>query len=897
MQHGLTPAFSPRSVIIIQPREASSSVAADWGEQMLQRLQSEGYAGRVDRVSRDQSGTLHDLMRSNADLAILPPDLDDLPQTLELAARIGCKSALSLCTHIDAEQSRQLRHLARRLGVTLLGPQGLGLQRPWIKLNASRMGDLAPAGSIALVAQSGAMTSSILDWARHNQVGFSALVHIGHHSVTGIAPVLDFLATDPRTQSIVLHLEGVHNARAFASALRAAAHSKPVIVLKSGRSMEGRTVSRQQRGVDLGEDQVFDAVLRRAGAVRVHSFIQLFSAAKCLASRFRPNTRNLAVIANGLGPALLAADHADDQSLPMAHLEEASRERLRALVPPHLHDALQDGLVLLPDDVSPEQLGTALEVANSDSQTGGILVLMAPHPVGDPLGWAQTTAQLAPRFGKPVITCWMGDASVIEARRVLVDAGLPAFRTPEAAVDAFGNIATFFDNQQLLQQTPPPLAGARTPDLDGARLLLEGILADRRTVLSEVESKALLSAFHIPVTSTHAVRSATEAILVANQLGYPVALKVDSPDIAHKSAVNGVYLGLANGTDVRDSWERLMRRVRRAAPEARLLGATVQRMSDKPRGRELCIRVVSKPPFGPVITLGAGGAVAELLGPRASELPPLNQFLAQQLIGRARLDALLGDWQGAPPVDREAIERILLRVSEMVCELPQLSSLEINPLIVDEHGAVAVDARLELHQQYEPLQPYQHLTILPYPAAHDQEWPLKSGDLYRVRPIRPDDADRLQALVRGLSPESRYMRYVSHMTELPPRMLARFTLIDYDREMALVAVHTPRAEGSGEPGEEAIMGVSRYIIQPDNRSCEFSLVVAQSAQGNGVGSRLMLSLMEHARGKGLATMEGLVLARNTTMLKLMRTLGFSIGPYDEDPDFRLVVKPLQAAQH
>lgn len=895
MQHGLTPAFSPRSVIIIQPREETTTVASDWGETLQQRLLAEGYAGRVDLVSRQQSGTLQDLMKSNADLAILPPDPDELPQALELAARIGCKSALSLCTHIDGEQSRQLRHVSRRLGITLLGPQGLGLQRPWIKLNASRMGELAPTGSIALVAQSGAMTSSILDWARHNQVGFSALVHIGHHSVTGIAPVLDFLATDPRTQSIVVHLEGVHNARAFASALRAAAHSKPVIVLKSGRSMEGKGVSRQQRGIDLGEDQIFDAVLRRAGAVRVHSFIQLFSAAKCLASRFRPNTRNLVVIANGLGPALLAADHAYDKNLPMTRLEDSSCERLRALVPPHLHDALKDGMVLLPDNVTPEALGTALEVVNQDAQTGGILVLMAPHPVGDPLAWAQATAKLTPSFGKPVITCWMGDATVIESRKLLVDAGLPAFRTPEAGVDAFGNIATFFDNQLLLQQTPPPLASAHTPDLDGARLLLEGILADRRTELSEVESKALLSAFHIPVTSTHAVRSATEAILVANQLGYPVALKVDSPDIAQKSAANGVYLGLNSGTAVRDSWDKLMLRVRQAHPEAHILGGTVQRMVGKRQGRELCIRVVNKPPFGPVITIGPGGDVAELLAPPANELPPLNQFLAQQLMGRARLDTLLGAWQGAPAVDRHAIEQVLLRVSEMACELPQLHTLEINPLIVDESGAVAVDARLVLHKQYEPLQPYQHLTILPYPTAHDQEWPLKSGSLYRVRPIRPDDADRLQAMVRGLSPESRYMRYVSHMTELPPKMLARFTLIDYDREMALVAVHRPVDE-SGQPGDEVIMGVSRYIIQPDNRSCEFSLVVAQSAQGNGVGSRLMLSLMEHARSKGLSTMEGLVLARNSTMLKLMRTLGFVNNVFEEDPDFRLLVKPLQTTQ-
>jgi acetyltransferase len=450
----------------------------------------------------------------------------------------------------------------------------------------------------------------------------------------------------------------------------------------------------------------------------------------------------------------------------------------------------------------------------------------------------------------------------------------------------------------MLQQTPPPLSTLAKPDIEGARLVIESVLAERRKVLTEMESKTLLSCFHIPVTKTILARSAHEAMMIAAQLGFPVALKIDSPDISHKSDVLGVALNIMTGASARDTYTDMVERVARLQPGARINGVTVQNMAGARRGREIYIGLVTDDPFGPVIVFGAGGTMIELMNDRAMELPPLNQFLARRLIARSRVADTLGEWRGASAVDMDALEQVLLRVSEMVCELPQLREMDINPIIVDESGAVAVDARIVVDHVRQSTSsatnPYNHLSILPYPARYEQVWPLPGGGEYTVRPIHPDDAQMLQDLVQGLSPESRYFRFVSSLTELPPSMLARFTLIDYDREMALVAVFKERrANADGEIAEtERLVGVSRYITNPDQTSCEFSLVVADDFNGKGLGSRLMQSIMDVAREKGLTEIDGLVLAKNAGMLKLMRGLGFSVKPFDEDPDFKLVTHPL-----
>ena len=889
-KHYLTPLFQPESIAVFADKD-HPDLQTPQARALVEALTAQRFKGHLVFLDIHTTGTLADLAQTRADLAIIALPPGETIEALEVAGRIKCRAALVIGSGIPAAEAAEMHRVAKRHGLHLLGPNSLGFQRPGTGLNASAVGPLANSGPLALVSQSGALTASILDWAGQNAVGFSQVVSLGPNTVVDLSQVLDFLASDAQTHSIVVYMEGISNARRFMSALRAAANAKPVIVLKAGRKSAGNLAAQTHSGAIVGSDEVFDATLRRAGAVRVRSFVELFSASKCLASRYRPVGKRLAIITNGGGPGVLAADWVSEIDLELGQLSPETATELKSKLPPL---ASLNDLIDLSEEAGPEHYRAAIDAAGRDRAVDGVLVVHSPKAGIDAAGIATVMAESKARLGKPLLCCWMGDASVGAAREVLSRAAIPSFRTPEAAVGAFSNIACFYQNQQLLQQTPPPLSTLADPDIEGARLIIENVLAERRKVLSELESKALLSAFHIPVTQTLLARSANEAMMIATQLGYPVALKIDSPDISHKSDVNGVALDVRNATAVRDVYNNMMQAVGRLRPDARLNGVTIQKMARSRRGRELYIGLKSDDPFGPVIAFGAGGTMIELINDRAMELPPLNQFLARRLIERARAAVTLGEWRGAQAVNREALEHVLLRVSEMVCELPQLREMDINPIIVDEDGAVAVDARIVIDSSPATARNYAHLAILPYPARYEQVWPLRGGGEYTIRPIHPDDAQMLQDLVHGLSPESRYYRFVSSMTELPPAMLSRLTLIDYDREMALVAIHRTRTlNAEGEPVEtERIVGVSRYITNPDKSSCEFSLVVADDFNGKGLGSRLMLSIMEEARDKGLDEIEGLVLANNPGMLKLMKGLGFAIKPFLDDPDFKLVTHPL-----
>jgi acetyltransferase len=890
-RHFLNPLFVPRSIVVFAGDPEVEPAPTPLAATLRRHLGEGGFGGPVTWLDVAMTGTLSELAHSRADLALVALPAEQAAAAMEIVGRIRCRAALVLCTGMSAALCSELHQIARHYGVQLLGPNSLGFQRPELGLNASALGPLAAVGQLGLVSQSGALTASILDWARTSGVGFSSVVSLGPNSAVELPQVLDYLAHDAKTQSILVYMEGIQSARRFMSALRAAAYTKPVVVMKAGRRAAGSRAALTHSASIVGSDDVFDAALRRAGVVRVRQFTQLFSAAQCLASRFRPVGPRLAIVSNGGGPGVLAADWTSEVGLDVAQLAEPTVQALRPLLGA---GASFDGVVDLGEDASGEQYRAALRACLDDRAVDGVLLIHSPKADGDPTAVAQAVAGAFSPRGKPVLACWMGEATTRAGRSDLAGAALPSFRTPEAAVDAFHSIASFHRNQQLLQQTPPPLSELAAPDTEGARLLIEGVLAERRRVLTEMESKALLAAFHIPVTRTMLARSANEAMLIASQLGYPVALKVDSPDVSHKSDVQGVALNVASAAQVRDAYNDMLEAVARAQPGARIHGITIQPMAGFKRGREVYVGLTTDDPFGPVITFGAGGTMIELVADRAMELPPLNQFLARQLLERSRVFETLGPWRGAPAADVPALERVLLRVSEMVCALPQLREMDINPIIVDDSGALAVDARIVVDHAPQAPGAYNHLAILPYPTAHERQWPMKGGGLYTIRPIRPDDAEMLQALVRGLSDESRYYRFASTLTELPARMLARYTLIDYDREMALVAVHTPRTSSDEARGSERerIIGVSRFITNPDQTSCEFSLVVADDFKGQGLGTRLMLSIMDAARTKGLTEIDGLILANNLPMLRLMKSLGFAITTFADDPDFKLASKAL-----
>jgi acetyltransferase len=624
-------------------------------------------------------------------------------------------------------------------------------------------------------------------------------------------------------------------------------------------------------GAIVGLDDVFDAVVKRAGVVRVNTIGQMVAAAQALAAHVRPQGDRLAVVTNGGGPGVMAADRAADLGLPLATLAPATLAALKPALPANWSHGNPLDLI---GDADAARYRAAVSACLADEGVDGVLAILTPQAMTEPTEAAQAVIEAARGSTKPVLACWMGQEQTAAARRLLAQARIPVFRTPDPAVEMFGHVSSFYRNQRALLQTPGPVAAQNPPDLATARAVIDGALAERREVLSEMESKALLAAFSIPVARAVVARSAQEAVVVAAETGFPVALKIDSPDITHKSEVGGVRLNVANAQAVHSAWQEIMAEVKRAKPEARVQGLVVEPMVRRAHGRELMIGVIRDPVFGPAIVFGTGGTAVEVHRDRAVALPPLNRYLVGDMIRGARGARLLGAFRNMPPEDMEALEEVLLRVSEMVCELPELAELDINPVIADAAGAIAVDARAVLRPVAARRDRYGHMAIHPYPTALVSHWQPREGPRVTLRPIRPEDAEMEKDFIRELSAESRYFRFMDTLRELTPQMLVRFTQIDYDREMAFVA--TLRAQDA-----EREVGVARYVANPDGESCEYAIVIADGWQGKGLGRRMMEQLIAVARSRGLRSMVGHVLAENRGMLALAQKLGFVIGDSTE----------------
>jgi Acyl-CoA synthetase (NDP forming) len=886
-QHYLNPLFSPRSVVVIGASDRAESVGGVIFKNMLESYQGKLFAVNPRHASVQGQRAYPDIESINEeiDLAVIATQAHTVQEIIEACGRHGVKAAVILSAGFGeaGEQGRalerQVLEIARRHGIRLVGPNCLGVMRPAIGLNATFNKGGARPGNLALVSQSGALCTAILDWAQPNDVGFSSVISMGTSADVDFGEILDYLVSDPQTESILLYIEGIRQARRFMSALRAAARTKPVFLIKVGRHEAGSKAALSHTGALVGADDVFDAAIRRAGAVRVSSVVQLFAAAKALSARFRPTGNHLAIVTNGGGPAVMASDRAADLGLALAQLTEDTLRKLDAALPPTWSHANPVDII---GDAKAERYRQAVTACMQDPNVDGVMVILTPQAMTDPLDAAHAVIEVAGQFNKPLLTCWMGDTQVAASREAFARTSIPSFRTPEPAVEVFSYISAYYQNQKLLMQAPGPLSHHPEPDVEGARLLIENALAEHRKVLSEMESKAVLAAFRIPIARSMVARSPNEALLLAEELGMPVAMKINSPDITHKSDAGGIRLNLGNAQAVRAAYRDIIESVQGNRPNARIDGVVIEPMVVKSNGRELMVGVTSDPVFGPVITFGAGGVMVEVLGDRSVALPPLNSYLVRNMIQGTHVARLLKQFRHMPPVEMAALEAVLLRVSEMVCELPHIREMDINPLIVDENGAIAVDARIEVAYPAAGAERYAHMAIHPYPAHLESRMQLPEGIDLVIRPIRPEDAEIEQAFVRGLSSESKYFRFVSALQELSPSMLARFTQIDYDREMALIAVLE-------EDHRETEVGVARYVINPDGESCEFALVIADAWQHKGIGHKIMDALMDIARDKGLKTMEGDVLASNRNMLSLVTSLGFVVGE-GEEPTIKKVVK-------
>jgi acetyltransferase len=759
--------------------------------------------------------------------------------------------------------------------------------RPEIGLNATFALAQANHGSIGLISQSGALCTAILDWAKPNNVGFSSVISLGASSDVDFGEILDYMISDPRTENIFLYIEGIKHARRFMSALRAAARIKPVLLMKVGRHPAVSKAVLSHTGSLVGADDVFEAALRRAGVVRLYNVGQMFAAASALFSHFRPRGNRLAVITNGGGPGVMAADRCADLKIPMAELSETTVNKLNEFLPPTWSKGNPLDII---GDADAKRYCDTLQAVLADDKVDGVLTILTPQAMTQPTDVAKCVTAIAKESDKPLVTCWMGEEQVRDARAMFKENFIPTFRTPEPAVELFSHISVFYRNQKLLMQTPAPLSHLSPPNIESARLVIETALAERRFVLTEMESKALLAAFRIPISSTVIARSATEAMLLAEEMGMPVAMKIDSPDITHKSDSGGVRLNLNSLQAVRNAYQEIIEEVKKNRPDAAVVGIAIEPMIVKPNGRELMVGVLRDEVFGPTITFGEGGTKVEVHRDRAVALPPLNSYLIRDMIRGTRVSHMLGEYRGMPPIKVDALELVLLRVSEMVCELPWLKEMDINPLIVDENGAVAVDARIVVENISPTADRYDHMAIHPYPLHLVQTWTLPDGTDVTIRPIRPEDAEIEKEFVQNLSAETKYFRFMNTLRELTQPMVVRLTQIDYDREMAFIA--TVKAEES-ETGSEIEVGVCRYAVNPDGESCEFAIVVADDWQHRGLARKLMGVLIETARDKGLKYMNGDFLSQNERMLKFVGSLGFVLTKSVDDPSLVHGVLALQ----
>ncbi len=883
--------FTPTAIAVFGASEQPDSI----GGLVFRNLLDGGYQGQCYAINPKYTQVLDHACHKNLseidrqiDLALIAIPAEQVPGVLDQCGDYGVKAAVVYSAGFAergegglALQERMVE-AARRNRIRIMGPNCLGVMRPQHALNASVAEHLPRPGNVALVSQSGAICAAMIDWAESQGVGFSAVVSLGAAADLDFGDVLDYLALDSQTQCILLYVEGVRNARHFMSGLRAAARIKPVVVVKAGRHPAGTRAIKSHTGGFVGSAEVFRAVTERAGVVQVGNLEQLFAAAQVFGARRRLAGDRVAIITNGGGPGVLAADRAVELRLRLATLSDRTRQTLGQVLPEHWSHGNPIDII---GDATPERYRAALGACLADPEVDGVLCILAPLAFANPLTVAQQIIEAARESRKPVLACWMGGERVQEARALFSQNNIPHFDSPETAIEALSFLAAHQRNQKLLVQSPAPLSYEDPPDVEGARLIIEGVMAEGRKVLGTVEAKAILAAFRIPTMQAILTRTPNEALMAAEALGLPVVMKISSPDLEHKSDVDGVRLNINDAQSVRRTFTEILERAHRLRPEARFDGVTVERMVATRAARELMIQVFRDKIFGPVIAFGAGGTTFEILGDRALALPPLNAFIIETLIDHTRIARLMGAFQQMPPMNRVALARILQRVSEMVCELPEIIAMDINPLIGNDREVIAVDVRIKVDYRPPQLPPYGHMAIHPYPSHLIECAQLPDGRDLIIRPIRPEDAEMEQAFVRGLSEQTKYFRFMQAIKELTPEMLVRFTQIDYDREMALIGV---MKEGNAE----IEVGVARYIGRPGGESCEFAIVVSDQHRNLGIGSRLMRSLMQNARSRGFRTMEGEVLAANTRMLALVKSLGFRIENDPQDPSIKRVIKIL-----
>jgi acetyltransferase len=867
--------LAPHSVALIGASDRPNSVGATVMRNLL--------AGRFDgsiwpvnvrhsKVAGRRAYARVSQLPEAPDLAIICTPAPTVPQIIAELGEMGTRAAIVISAGLEAPAtnggtlSQAMLDAARRHTLRILGPNCLGLLLPRIGLNASFAHTQALPGNLAFIAQSGALATAMLDWARTAQIGFSCLVSLGNVADVDFGDLLDYLCHHPHTRAILLYVEAISSARKFMSAARAAARNKPVIVVKAGRRAEGAKAAASHTGALAGADDVYDAAFRRAGMLRVETTRELFDAAETLA-RLRPLTgERLAIISNGGGPAVMATDAFIECGGELAHLSEQTLERLDSVLPSNWSHGNPVDIV---GDAPAQRYVDALEAALEDPDVGAALLIHAPTAIVPAADIASVCADAISNTRRPVLTCWMGGEVVREARSICSRAGVPTYSTPEEGVSAFLHAVRYNRNQRQLMEVPSSIPESFIPDPERVQAVVSRVLAEGREVLTESEAKEVLSAYRIPVVKTQAVSSVDEARAAAAAIGYPVALKILSPDITHKSDVGGVALNIADEASLQSAARLMLARCREFQPQARITGFTVQQMVVRPFAQELIAGITVDPTFGPVILFGKGGVQVEVAPDKAIGFPPLNTVLAAELVSRTRVSRLLKGFRNVPPANMRALELSLVQLSQLAVDIGEIVELDINPLLVDHEGAIALDARVRVARARGSAA--DRLAIRPYPKELEETIEF-DGRSVLLRPLRPEDEPQHREFVSHISEEDMHSRFFRAVKELPATDLAYLTQLDYERAMAFIAVDT---DANGRP---ETLGVVRALADPDNDSAEFAVLVRSDLKGHGLGSRLMEKIIRYCRQRGVRCITGDVLATNSRMLQLAEAQGFRAEP-------------------
>jgi acetyltransferase len=895
--------FAARSVAVVgaSPREKST------GHAILKNLRRAGFAGPIslvnpfyDAIERVRAVKDYDQLSEAPDLAVIAVPPPAVPGVVAVAGTKGTAAAIILTAglgHGPGSLADQSEIAARKTGMRLIGPNCLGVQIPKIKLNASFAASMPRPGDLALISQSGAIAAGLVEWASVRGIGFSAVVSIGDSVDVDLADLLDWFALDPGTRAILLYIESVKEARKFMSAARAAARAKPVLIIKTGRHAAGAKAAMTHTGALAGSDAVYDAAFRRAGLLRVLDLDELFAAAETLGHHTSVAGKRLAILTNGGGVAVLAVDRLADFSGELAGISPATMTKLNAALPPIWSRA---NPVDIAGDADDTRYATALSHLLEDPANDAVLVMNVPTALASAAAAAHAVVTVteqhrkAHALAKPVFAVWVGGSG--PASEIFNAADLPNYATETDAVRGFMHLVRYRESRDLLMATPPSLPEEFAPDMDAVRPIIEDALRQaggqsgaQRIWLDPMAMTRLFSAYGIAIAPAALARNPAEAVAAARPhlaAGNCVVLKILSPDIVHKSEVGGVRLNLATEQAVHDAASDILRRAREAKPDARITGITIFPMIVRPKARELIVGVADDPTFGPVIVFGHGGTAVEAISDKALALPPLDLALARGLIARTRVARILKAYRNVPAADEQAIALLLVKLAQLAADFPEIREVDLNPVLADETGVIAVDARVSLAPVEARRGPAGHprFAIRPYPKEWERRMTLPDGKALFVRPVRPEDEPLYGPFLARVTQDDLRLRFFAPVKEFSHTFVARFTQIDYARAMAFIAI----AEATGE-----MLGVVRIHADANYDSGEYAILVRSDLKGHGLGWLLMQLMIDYARAEGLKNVHGQVLQENTTMLDMCRKLGFAIAPDPREPSIVVATLPLQ----